>query len=439
MPFLSAFRFSLILMGSCLAACGGTPAVGDGLPLLPPRAARSEEVARLLQQPHLSEKEFLRLVELNHPRLRSAREDVEAAIARRVHAGLWPNPSLFAQMEEIPGSPLKPADAKAVLGIVFPIAIGGRIGAQAEAADRERAFVESVVLAKRLDLLAEARRALVEYTYTTRAAALEEESRKLTAKFHEVVRKRREEKTVLELELIKTAVELATQEIDASAAARDAERAAIRMRSWSGDLAFDVNRVRYTLPESAAAIDLTAREAEALERHPLMRAARKSAELAAALATLARREAIPDLELTAAAGRSGGETDRETILEFGVTIPLPLFNRNQGRIAEAEAQERRALFDLEETRLTLITRLREVAKTVERELARAERYRSAIVVQAERAVELAMTLYLEAKILNLDVLDAQRVLVKARRTYLEAQRDLALALVELETLSGELP
>jgi cobalt-zinc-cadmium efflux system outer membrane protein len=423
-----------------LAACGGgANPVGDGLPLLPSRPAPSAEVARLLQQPELSEKEFLRLVELGHPRVLSARADVEAAVARRLQAGLWPNPSLFAGFEEMPGSPLRPGDAKAVLGIAFPIAIGGRIGAQVEAAERERAFVEVVADVKRFEVLTEARRALVEFAYSSRAAALEEESRKLAAEFHEVVRKRRDEKTILELELIKTAVELAAQEIDAGAAARDAERAVIRLRSWTAEREFDAARVRYALPESAPAIDAAASETQALERNPLMKAARRSTELAAALVMLARREAIPDVELTAAAGRSAGEADQETIVEFGISVPLPFFNRNQGRIAEAEAIERRAQFELEDARLTILTRVRDAAKAIERERTRVERFRTAILVQAEKAVTQAVTLYREGKVLNLDVLDAQRVLVKARRTYLEAQRDLALALVELETLTGELP
>jgi cobalt-zinc-cadmium efflux system outer membrane protein len=164
-------------------------------------------------------------------------------------------------------------------------------------------------------------------------------------------------------------------------------------------------------------------------------------EVADAQRDLASREAWPDLELSAGLGRSSGEdsSERETIVEFGVAVPLPIFNRNQGRITEAEIFRRKAVIEVEYARLTVRTRLHEAYRELERQLSRVTRYRDAILPAATAAMEQTTFLYREGKALVLDVLDAQRVLASNRRALLAARRDLAAAIVALESLTGDEP
>ncbi len=428
---LHAFTLSLFVAGCASAA---PPA---DVPIGPPEA-RVDEVGRLIAQETMDERTFLRLVALNHPRVRAAERDVEAAAARGRQAGLWPNPTLFASVEEAPTR--KPGDAKAVIGLTYPLSLSGRRGAAVEVAERERTWAAARVAGQQRDLVAEARLALYDYTQAREAVGLEHELRRIAASFRDAVAKRRAEKSVLEVDLLKTAVELAEQEIASDSIERDVQQAAIRLRRFTGIPDFDVDRIRCEPPSSYALRPLADGE-KATETHPLVRAAAAAVDVARAERELASRQGWPDVELSAAVGRSAGadSSERETILEFGVSVPLPIFDRNQGRVAETEILVRKAELELEDARLAVRARLHEAYREVERQLARVARYRDAILPPATAAVDQVTTLYREGKALVLDVLDAQRVLASSRRALLGARRDLATAIVVLESLTGDQP
>jgi cobalt-zinc-cadmium efflux system outer membrane protein len=69
------------------------------------------------------------------------------------------------------------------------------------------------------------------------------------------------------------------------------------------------------------------------------------------LARLARREVIPDVGVGALV--TGGEAEPSTRVGLRVSLPLPMWNRNQGPIAARDADVRGARLDLEEVELTV--------------------------------------------------------------------------------------
>ncbi len=405
----------------------------------PPTAPQDTELSALRSKKDLTESDFLRLVALSNPKIRSLRAEVEAAEGRKQQAGLGPNPSLFASLEEAPTNPARPGKGKTVFGLSYPLILGGRLGAGVEAAGREREFLEALMEIRRREILRDARKALYDYIALREEAALEEEIRKLTSEFNEVVRKRRAERSVLELELIRTTVELATQEVETASLAREAEKAAFRLRAWVGDPQFDAAVLRVELPTVAALESPESYEKKLVERHPAFRAAKKAIDLIEAQQTLARREVFPDFTLSAGFGRGAEDTNgnQDSIFELALDVPLPIFNRNQGRIVELEALRRKAEFDFEDQRVGLLVDLREAVRNVERELPRIKTYRETVLPEVARGLEQATTLYREGKVLSLDVLDAQRTLTRARRTHIAARRDLARSIAELENLIGD--
>lgn len=404
------------------------------------RTPQESELSTLRSRKDLTEADFLRLVALANPKILALRAEVEAADARKQQAGLGPNPSLFAALEEAPLSPAQPSKGKMLFGLSYPLILGGRLGAGVDAAGREREFLEALLEIRRREILREARKALYDYVALREEAALEEEIRKLTSEFNEVVRKRRAERSVLELELIRTTVELATQEVETASLAREAEKAALRLRSWVGDPGFDASVLRVELPVVTALETMESYEKKFVERHPAFRAAKKAIEVIDAQQALARKEVFPDFTLSAGFGRGAEDNGRQdTIFELGLEVPLPLFNRNQGRIAELDSLRRKAQFEFEDQRVTLLVELKEAIRNVERELPRLKTYREIVLPEVARGLEQATTLYREGKVLSLDVLDAQRTLTRARRTHIAARRDLARSIAELENLIGDKP
>ena len=56
--------------------------------------------------------------------------------------------------------------------------------------------------------------------------------------------------------------------------------------------------------------------------------------------------------------------DQPNTMGFGVSFPLPLWNRNQGRIAETQASQQRATANVEALDLTIATQVREAQARV---------------------------------------------------------------------------
>jgi cobalt-zinc-cadmium efflux system outer membrane protein len=105
-------------------------------------------------------------------------------------------------------------------------------------------------------------------------------------------------------------------------------------------------------PEDIGISQQTALEM-ALERRPDLRAAKVREALAESEIELAKSEAFPNIsasvrytpERNIIEGLLKPEeriVDRDKLLSFGISIPLPVFNRQQGNIAEASSLRARA-------------------------------------------------------------------------------------------------
>jgi cobalt-zinc-cadmium efflux system outer membrane protein len=151
---------------------------------------------------------------------------------------------------------------------------------------------------------------------------------------------------------------------------------------------------------------------------------------------VARRENTPNLALEAFYGREDG-TDRLVGGEIGIRIPL--FNRNQGRIAEARAAERRAVAD---TAASTLQVRKEVVAARARYQASTEAARELEqqvlgtfdenLLLLQRSFESGKTSWTEVLVFRSEFVDIQR-------EYIETLTDARLAGIELDLTSGVTP
>lgn len=151
---------------------------------------------------------------------------------------------------------------------------------------------------------------------------------------------------------------------------------------------------------------------------------------------LARAEAWPNLTFSLKYAHEEGESH---IAGVGFSIPLPLFNRNQGRIAQARARARRAMVALEQGRMTV---QQEVAKAFHGYRMAHEVtmiYSKDILTQTESNLKLLRASLEAGKIGLMQVLLLQRDLWRTRREYVESLSKLHQSLARLElAVGGEL-
>lgn len=123
---------------------------------------------------------------------------------------------------------------------------------------------------------------------------------------------------------------------------------------------------------------------------------------------------------------------------IGLSLPVPLFNRNQGPIATAEAERARASATLTATRL--VARQRFVEGLRERESLRARVARDQeLVVRAERVAAKSLTAYREGASALPAVLEARRTAREVLGQYIDDLAALLTIQAELRALTQPVP
>lgn len=408
----------ILLLAGCAAP---EPLV---LPELEDRPDAREVATNLLRKETLTLDEALQVADRLNPDLEIGRKEVDLATAALWEAQLYPNPSAILEIE----------DDKAVGGVRFPVVLSGRIGAASDAAGKDREAAALRFVWRRREILSDVRRAFVELLAARREAELAAETRDLAKTFHEATKARFDAQAVPEMELLKAAVNLAKAESDVR---RAGQAAAIRLKALHallGDADFPRDQFVGELPTRFQLPTLESLRARVLAGHPLLEAAQREREAAEHRLSLAERERIPDLAFEITAGRD--TEDDETIVEGGVEIPIPLFNRNQAKIADAEIRIRQAQLRIQSVRNELLLRLAKAHEEVTSAQDRVAVYRDDILPKAQKALEQTNEGYRLGKFGYLDLLDAQRTLSEAKIAYTTALEELNLAAAELDLVTG---
>ncbi len=230
------------------------------------------------------------------------------------------------------------------------------------------------------------------------------------------------------------------QLVGAMAAARLAhEQALVDLRGLIGE------RLDPTLPTQVPTIVLTgalAAPSVELELATLKQQALTRPDVAAAKTSV---EAARSQLLLAQAGR---RQDLDIFVEYkrtngfdtfggGFSIPLPLFNRNQGAIARAQATLAADTSALGQAELDALVEVEKAFRGYAVNLAEARRYRENLADKATRVRRITEISYQEGQASLLELLDATRTYNQIRLAQNHAEFAYRMSLVELEAATGQ--
>jgi cobalt-zinc-cadmium efflux system outer membrane protein len=169
-----------------------------------------------------------------------------------------------------------------------------------------------------------------------------------------------------------------------------------------------------------------------LANHPAMAQARADIEKAEAVLRNERALRAPQPSLAA-------EYERQPDLGFyrvGLSIPVPVWDRRKGPIAEAEAALKEATAAARERELEITAALERAYGQYEVANQQVASFQAGALRQATAAVEAAQAAYKFGERGIIEVLDAQRVLQRVRGDYLDARIERESALIDLEELGA---
>ncbi len=376
----------------------------------------------------LTEEEYVQRVLAASLEARVAEAEAELGRAEAVGVGLWPNPGLEWQRERA-GSGRGAGESQDMIVASIPLVLSGRLGLEAEAAERGAQAAEARLARARAELHREATRAFSEVLGVQQRRSILEASVAELKRLAEAiaVRERAGEAAGYErlrIELEVTAVEDGLQGILLEQ--RHAQANALRLLGPEVEalppLQAGLAPAR-EIPDGATLLAwLEARRAD-------VRALTLEAEGAESARRAAARRWLPEPTVSAGAQLLDvGQEGAGAGYVVGLSLPLPLFQRGQGEAARAEARrglaEARRAAILHAARAQLTSALDAVKSRRERLV----RHREGVLARAEELRRIAATAYRGGSADLLVLVDAERVAREARL----AAVTLAVAVVEAE-------
>lgn len=409
------------------------PSAASATPVAPARPEIKSE--------GMSLSEVMEITRLHNPVLKAGRAGIDAARGRGQQAGLYPNPEFEFEAEEMPTGSFGNLE-KSVDTFVFAqeIVTAGKRKAAMAAAGKEVEISASEYAQREREVLTESKITFYSLLAAQEKVAVSTRVVQIAQKNALASQRRVEAGDVSPVDAVRANVALSRVKVELRNAERDRANAAQGLLRLMGAPDAALNSVGQTgaLYRTTAAPGEEDALISALKRHPQLQGILRSRELAELEQWAAERDRWPNVEVAfgvETAPAEGGGREQSFIL--GVGIPLPIFDRNQGAIAEAKANRRRAEHELEAAEQELLSLLRQALRTYVSAREQAESYGKEIVPGARKAFDLVNRAYLAGDIGQVELLEAQQTLAESELEYIEALGELKEAQAELEGLIGQ--
>lgn len=426
-----------------------------------------------------------------NPNLAAFSWDIRAAEARQLQARLRPNPELTIEAEDVrlgrgPGTRTVRratgwsanglttqmeresesgarggfSEAQFTVSLSQLIELGGKRAKRMHLAARDRDVVAWDYEVARADILKKVAQGFVEVLVAQQRVALDDELVQLAEQVLQTVSARVNAGRVSPLEATKAETALSVARVQAESSKRGLDSARARLAALWGDKEANFERAEGDL-DIVRTIPMLDDLVKRTDKNPDLARWRAELDKRQTAISVERSKAVPDLTVYAGfrstgmpdsdvrgfgfgsdglsrsseSSRSDGNWDNSVVLGF--SVPLPLFNRNQGSIKEAEhlmakaGEERRATDVQVHATLTESYQSLSAARTAITSL------NESILPAATQTFASINEAYLQGKFGYLDVLDAQRTLFQARQQYLDALATYHQSAAEIERITGD--
>jgi cobalt-zinc-cadmium efflux system outer membrane protein len=425
-------------------------AVGMGMPevvvlvlaFLTPVSAWSQAAGQVL--PPLSLAEARRRACLHSWAVLGARSSVIQSEALELQAHAWPNPTASLSVTKLNLTPPAPGGSTSdtTLAVSQLVELGGKRSGRIRGAAAGLAASRAQLEAARVAIDAAVVKGYASARAAIETAAMIRDSANSLARAAEIAQARFDagEISAAERDEARVAAGRLSADARAAEAARFQSRIALQMLlgepTLDGNLALaDDLDVLSTLALAASGGRNAEREQAALDRRGDVVAARQLAEQARAQLDLQKAQRTPDLSFFAQY-----ESDRpanDNTVGGGIAVPLPLFDRNRGGIAAAEAARDQAEREARRVRAQATAELEVARSALSAAIDRRRLLHDELLPRATSVRETVAFSYQKGLASLLELLEAERSLNEVRLAAVQSASDAVVATVDLLAASGE--
>jgi cobalt-zinc-cadmium efflux system outer membrane protein len=359
--------------------------------------------------------EAIRLALASNPTLRSATQSVGIADAAKSQAGLIVNPEVSILREGIDRE-----NRTQTLQINQRLELGGKRSARVGVAERERQVALQDLAVAAAQLRADVTAAYFDALIAQERLDLARASVQVAEKATLVASKRVIAGRISPVEQSRSRVAEASVRLELAQALSELGLAKQRLAALWGRT--DSPQLSLEQPAGdASVLPPLDRLLNQVEAGPQLGRAREQVAREEAQVHLERAQRVPDLTVTLGSQRDNQIGHNQAVV--GLSIPLPLFNRNQGNMLAALRRTDKARSDLDAERLRVNQALNEAYQRAELAQQEIASFTTEILPVAQTTYDAAVTGFEAGKFSFLDVLDAQRTLFQTRAQYLRALSD----------------
>jgi cobalt-zinc-cadmium efflux system outer membrane protein len=399
-------------------------------PLLTPPAAGAPRTAATTPT-KLTLDQAITMAMQRHPDLASAQHEVEATQGAVEQAGLLPNPELAVSMEDT-----RRATRTTAVQLSQRLELGGKRGARRKAAELAQGVAQAQLEARRAQVRAAVQTAFWDVLTAQGRVELARESSTLANQVFDAASKRVAAGKVSPVESTRARLALTGVNVEAQQAEQELTAARARLSAVIGQPLSPAQS--FEVPISTMfAVPQDSELATRLDQAPDVIQAQSEVQRREAVVDLERARQAPDLTLGVGTQRNNELGRNQPLLSM--SLPLPLFDRNQGNLREAIARADQARDELNGVRVRLLADVQVVGSQLRSARQQVLMVEQQMLPDAQQAYEAATTGFSLGKFSFLDVLDAQRTLFQVRSQHLKVLSEVQRAATELDRLLGFVP
>ena len=375
----------------------------------------------------------LDIAERQSPQLRALGQDENWAKGRLSAARVVPNPEFALLFEDLAAKPREdeasPGNIKAELS--QPLELGGKRSARIEQAEAEAKLRLADSILARSRFRFEIGAGFVQLVHSQHLLALAKERHELTSRIADVAGERARAGKIAPIEETRLRTNAAMTRTEVDEKQQELSLARLRLASIMGIEQGEFGDAEFPFEQLNGDVSVEKLRAELLESGAFERSKLEIAKTQADLG-LERANSVPDLTLVFEANYQ--PYDERTLFAAGFSLPLPLFDRNQGGRAMATAQVATANALAEKQRRDLVQEFEDSSASLTSSLRKARLLKSDVLPGLEQSLSALEAAYRQGRIGYLDVVESQESLFAVREKALDAAARYHTSLFKLEAL-----
>jgi cobalt-zinc-cadmium efflux system outer membrane protein len=388
------------------------------------------------EQKTITLEELQQMALQNNPTFEQSAANIKAAEGRKKQSGLYPNPTVGYQGEQIRGGSFHGGEQG--FFVQQDIVLGGKLGLNRKIFDQELKQAETEAEEQKLRVATNVRMSYIQALAAQQSLELRQNLRKLAEDAVETSHQLANVGQADAPDVLESEVEAEQAQLAVTMAEQNQQRVWKALAAVVGNPRLPLRKLEGKL-EDTPPVNADELVERIVNESPAARIAELGVKRAEAALARAKREPIPDLQLRGGMQQNGEllsephgrSVGLQGFAEVGVRIPI--FNRNQGNIATAKADAERAKREVERVKLVLRERAASVVQNYTFSQTAVDRYKNQMIPRAQKAYELYTQKYQSMAAAYPQVLIAQRTLMQLEVSYITALENFATSSLSLQS------